>query len=61
MPAPKKTAAAAKVLETVEPLGERVLVRKDEDKKQTKSGIHLPDNIEIPRPDRRGVGPDRRG
>ena len=35
-------------LETVEPIGTRVLVRKDEDKKQTKSGIHLPDKIEIP-------------
>jgi chaperonin GroES len=36
------------VLEIVEPIGKRVLVRKDEDKKQTKSGIHLPDKIEIP-------------
>jgi chaperonin GroES len=36
------------VLEVVEPLGKRVLIRKDEDKKQTKSGIHLPDKIEIP-------------
>ncbi len=35
-------------LETVEPIGLRVLIRKDEDKKQTKSGIHLPDKIEIP-------------
>ena len=35
-------------LETVEPLGKRVLVRKDEDKKETKGGIALPDNIEIP-------------
>ncbi len=35
-------------LETVEPIGPRVLIRKDEDKKQTKSGIHLPDKIEIP-------------
>jgi chaperonin GroES len=35
-------------LETVEPLGKRVLIRKDEDKKRTKSGIHLPDKIEIP-------------
>jgi len=35
-------------LETVEPIGSRVLIRKDEDKKQTKSGIHLPDKIEIP-------------
>ena len=35
-------------METVEPIGKRVLIRKDEDKKQTKSGIHLPDKIEIP-------------
>ena len=35
-------------LETVEPIGSRVLIRKDEDKKQTKTGIHLPDKIEIP-------------
>ena len=35
-------------LEVVEPIGKRVLIRKDEDKKQTKSGIHLPDKIEIP-------------
>ena len=32
----------------VEPIGPRVLIRKDEDRKQTKSGIHLPDKIEIP-------------
>ena len=36
------------VLEVVEPIGKRVLIRKDQDKKQTKSGIHLPDKIEIP-------------
>lgn len=35
-------------LETVEPLGKRVLIRKDDDKKATKGGIALPDNIEIP-------------
>ncbi|MEM1209011.1 MAG: co-chaperone GroES [Planctomycetota bacterium] len=35
-------------LETVEPIGARVLIRKDEDKKTTKAGIHLPDKIEIP-------------
>ena len=35
-------------LETIEPLGKRVLVRKDEDRKRTKGGIALPDNIEIP-------------
>lgn len=35
-------------LEIVEPIGKRVLIRKDDDKKTTKSGIHLPDKIEIP-------------
>ena len=35
-------------IETVEPIGERVLIRKDEDRKITKVGIHLPDKIEIP-------------
>jgi len=35
-------------LETVEPVGKRVLIRKDEDKKVTKGGIELPDSIEIP-------------
>ena len=35
-------------LETVEPIGNRVLIRKDQDKKVTKVGIHLPDKIEIP-------------
>ncbi|MHC4187875.1 MAG: co-chaperone GroES [Planctomycetota bacterium] len=35
-------------LETVEPIGKRILIRKDEDKKETKGGIKLPDNIEIP-------------
>jgi chaperonin GroES len=35
-------------METVEPVGKRVLIRKDEDKKKTKGGIELPDNIEIP-------------
>ncbi|MEC9373012.1 MAG: co-chaperone GroES [Planctomycetota bacterium] len=44
---PDANEAKAK-LETIEPIGARVLIRKDEDKKQTKSGIHLPDKIEIP-------------
>ena len=35
-------------LEVIEPIGKRVVIRKDEDKKQTKGGIQLPDNIEIP-------------
>ena len=34
--------------EIVEPIGKRVVIRKDEDKKETKGGIRLPDNIEIP-------------
>ena len=43
-----KSTKSAPCLETVEPIGKRVLIRKDEDKKQTRSGIHLPDKIEIP-------------
>ncbi len=35
-------------LEVIEPIGTRVLIRKDEDKKTTKGGIQLPGNIEIP-------------
>ena len=35
-------------MEVVEPIGKRVLIRKDEDKKITKVGLHLPDKIEIP-------------
>ncbi len=35
-------------IETVEPIGKRVLIRKDEDKKITKVGLHLPDKMEIP-------------
>ena len=35
-------------LETVEPVGNRVLIRKDQDKKETKGGIQLPDSVEIP-------------
>jgi chaperonin GroES len=35
-------------LERIEPVGKRVVIRKDEDKKQTKGGIQLPDNLEIP-------------
>jgi chaperonin GroES len=45
-PQPSRKATGA--LEIVEPLGKRVLIRKDEDKKQTKTGIHLPDKVEIP-------------
>ncbi len=47
-PMDKKTKSRPVKFETVEPLGQRILIRKDEDKKQTKGGIQLPDNIEIP-------------
>ena len=43
-----KAKPSTRDLETVEPIGNRVLIRKDEDKKVTKVGIHLPDKIEIP-------------
>jgi chaperonin GroES len=43
-----KTTPQTDDLETVEPIGNRVLIRKDQDKKITKVGIHLPDKIEIP-------------
>jgi len=45
---PRSSRSRQPVLETVEPIGSRVLVRKDEDRKQTKTGIHLPDKLEIP-------------
>ena len=41
-------ASRSQQLEIVEPIGNRVLIRKDEDKKTTKGGIELPGNIEIP-------------
>lgn len=48
MSTPSRRPRTAPPLETVEPIGKRVLIRKDEDKKTTKTGIHLPDKIEIP-------------
>ena len=44
----EKKQTELKPFETVEPIGKRILIRKDEDKKETKGGIKLPDNIEIP-------------
>jgi chaperonin GroES len=41
----KKTAVP---FEYVEPIGDRVLVRKDEPKRETRGGIALPDAAEIP-------------
>lgn len=40
--------SSKQTIEVVEPIGKRVLIRKDEDKKITRVGIHLPDKIEIP-------------
>ncbi len=37
-----------KTFEYVEPIGARVLVRKDDPKRETKGGIALPDQAEIP-------------
>jgi chaperonin GroES len=45
---PSNSNSPANKLEVVEPIGPRVLIRKDEDRKKTKTGIHLPDKIEIP-------------
>src|SRR6266536_1958429 len=42
---PKKRAAE---FDIIEPIGKRVVVRKDDNKRQTKSGIVLPDSHEIP-------------
>ena len=44
-PTPPKRASEFDVIETI---GKRVVVRKDDNKRQTKSGIVLPDTHEIP-------------
>jgi chaperonin GroES len=35
-------------LDVIEPVGLRVLIRKDEEKRTTRGGIHLPDEAAIP-------------
>ena len=35
-------------LEVIEPIGDRVLIRKDDERRTTKGGIHLPDDAKIP-------------
>src|SRR6187549_2343556 len=42
---PKKKASE---FDIIEPIGKRVVVRKDDNKRETKSGIVLPDSHEIP-------------
>ncbi len=41
-------AKKAKTMEVIEPVGFRVLVRKDDNKKETRGGIVLPDGVETP-------------
>ena len=43
-----RSSASKQGIEVVEPIGMRILLRKDQDKKVTKVGIHLPDKMEIP-------------
>ncbi len=43
-----KSSGTGNRFEHVEPIGHRVLVRKDEPKRETKGGIALPDAAEIP-------------
>lgn len=44
----KQTSRSRLEYDIIEPIGKRVVVRKDENKRQTKSGIVLPDSHEIP-------------
>ena len=43
-----KPAKSRSDYDLIEPIGKRVVVRKDDNKRQTKSGIVLPDSHEIP-------------
>jgi len=44
----KQTSRSRLEYDIIEPIGKRVVVRKDENKRETKSGIVLPDSHEIP-------------
>src|SRR6478609_2592624 len=44
----KPSSARRAEYDIMEPIGKRVVVRKDENKRQTRSGIVLPDSHEIP-------------
>ena len=44
----QKPAKSLSEYDVIEPIGKRVVVRKDDNKRQTKSGIVLPDSHEIP-------------
>src|SRR5881398_1201613 len=45
---PKPSASKRAEYDIIEPIGKRVVVRKDDNKRVTKSGIVLPDSHEIP-------------
>ena len=44
----KPTSPKRTEFDIIEPIGKRVVIRKDDNKRQTKSGIVLPDSHEIP-------------
>ena len=44
----KQPSARRVEYDVIEPIGKRVVVRKDDNKRQTRSGIVLPDSHEIP-------------
>src|ERR1700683_741720 len=45
---PPKPAKSRSEYDVIEPIGKRVVIRKDDNKRETKSGIVLPDSHEIP-------------
>ena len=45
---PKPSASKRSEFDIIEPIGKRVVVRKDDNKRQTRGGIVLPDTHEIP-------------
>ncbi len=45
---PQQPSARSAEYDVIEPIGERVVIRKDDNKRQTRSGIVLPDSHEIP-------------
>src|SRR5919112_5310460 len=45
---PQKPAKSVSEFDVIEPIGKRVVVRKDDNKRETKGGIVLPDSHEIP-------------
>src|SRR4028119_1307747 len=45
---PPKPVKSRNEYDVIEPIGKRVVIRKDDNKRQTKSGIVLPDSHEIP-------------